>query len=339
MRVTGNDPFRSTDPIGEALFRLRLTGTFYCRSELTGPWGLTLPDRPGCLWFHIVTVGRCLLEVGNESRMLRPGDVALVPHGRDHILRDEPGTIALDVVDLEHEYRNRYATLRHGGGGAAATMVCGAVRLDHPAAHNLLPLLPEVIHLESSLAPRTERMQSTLRLVAIEAAELRSGGEAVITRLSDILVIQTLRDWIEYDPAARRGWLGALRDHQISRAISSIHRDPARDWTVASLANESAMSRSAFAARFTDLVDEPVMRYVTRWRMQVARSLLIEEDLTVADVARRLGYQSEAAFSRAFKRMIGVSPGLVGRPCPGEWRAGGHRTPALDVVCAGSTLA
>jgi AraC-like DNA-binding protein len=310
--VTDFDPLESVDPLGEALHFLRVTGSFYCRSELTAPWGLTMPDWPDCLWFHIVTVGRLLLEVpGDEPRVLQPGDLALVTHGRGHTLRSAAGAVAPDVRTIEHEFRNRYAVLRHGGGGAPTTLVCGAVRLDHPAAHRIVPLLPGVIHVEPTSGAHAEWMQSTLRLVAAEAAGVRPGGEAVLTRLSDVLVIQTLRSWIDTDPAARRGWLGALRDTQIGRAITLIHRDPGRDWTVASLAAELAMSRSAFAARFTELVDEPAMRYVTRWRMQVARSWLAEDGATVAEVAGRLGYRSEAAFSRAFKRVAGVPPGAV----------------------------
>ena len=135
----------------------------------------------------------------------------------------------------------------------------------------------------------------------------------MITRLGDILVIQAIRAWIESDPAARTGWLGALQDRQIGHAISLIHRDPARDWTVASLAGELAMSRSAFAARFTELVGEPAMQYVTRWRMHVGLNALKDEGATVAELADRLGYRSEAAFARAFKRVIGVSPGAVRR--------------------------
>jgi AraC-like DNA-binding protein len=315
--VSTDDPLRSQDPLGEALHFLRVTGSFYCRSELTAPWGLTMPAWQGCLWFHIVTAGRCRLEVdGAEPRMLQPGDLALVPHGQGHVLGSGPDVITPDVMGLEHEFQNRYAILRHGGGGAATTLVCGAVRLDHPAAHLILPLLPMVIHVGPSGSPQAEWMQSTLRLVAAEAAEMRPGGEAVITRLSDILVIQALRAWIETDPAAQRGWLGALRDRQIGRAITLIHRDPARAWTVASLANELAMSRSAFAARFTELVDEPAMHYVTRWRMQTARTLLAEDGVTVAEIASRLGYQSEAAFSRAFKRITGTPPSAVARARP-----------------------
>ena len=156
-------------------------------------------------------------------------------------------------------------------------------------------------------------MQSTLGLMAAEAREPRPGGEAVITRLGDILVIQAIRSWIETDPAARTGWLGALQDPQIGRAMALIHRDPARAWTVASLADELAMSRSAFAARFTELVDEPAMQYVTRWRMHVALTSLQDEGATVAELAGRLGYRSEAAFARAFKRVVGSPPGAVKR--------------------------
>ena len=187
------------------------------------------------------------------------------------------------------------------------------MRFEHPAAENLIGSLPSTIHIEASSSPRLDWMESTLRLMAAEAGELRPGGEAVITRLGDILVIQAIRAWMDSDPAARTGWLGALQDPQIGRAISLIHRDPARDWTVASLADELAMSRSAFAARFTELVGEPVMRYVARWRMHVAVDALNEEGATVGELADRLGYRSEAAFSRAFKRVIGDSPGTVRR--------------------------
>jgi AraC-like DNA-binding protein len=192
-------------------------------------------------------------------------------------------------------------------------MICGAVRFDHPAARDLIKLLPACIHVEASHSPEMEWVQSTLRLISTEASEMRPGGETVITRLSDIIVIQAIRAWIARDPVAKTGWLGALRDKQIGGAIALIHRDPAREWSVASLAGEAAMSRSAFAARFTDLVGEPVMHYVTRWRMHVALSRIRDEGATVSELATGLGYCSEAAFSRAFKRITGVSPGSVKR--------------------------
>ena len=192
-------------------------------------------------------------------------------------------------------------------------MICGAVRFDHPAAHQLVRLLPRLICIKAWGSPQMEWIQSTLHLMATEARELRPGGETIITRLADILVIQTIRSWMAEDPLAQTGWLGALQDKQIGYAILLIQRDPARAWTVASLADEVAMSRSAFAARFKELVGEPPMQYITRWRMNVALTWLKGEDVSLGDLANRLGYQSEAAFSRAFKRFIGVSPGAARR--------------------------
>jgi AraC-like DNA-binding protein len=306
----------SVDPLGEALHFLRMSGTFYARSELTEPWGVALPPMSDFLMFHVVTSGRCWLEVeGAEGRLLHPGDLALVPHGEGHRLVSKPGGPAADLFDLpREEIGERYEVLRHGGGGAATSLVCAAVRFDHPAAHRLIAVLPRMIHIEASSLPHLDWIQGTLRFMAAEARAMRPGGEAVITRLADILVIQAIRSWMEQDPAAQTGWLGALQDKQIGRAISLIHRDPARGWTVASLAAEAAMSRSAFAARFTELVGEPAMHYVARWRMNVAVTWLKENDAPLGDVAGRLGYRSEAAFSRAFKRFVGTSPGAVRRP-------------------------
>jgi len=311
--VAAIDPFPPADALGEALHHLRMNGAFYCRSELTAPWGLTMPAMPGCLWFHVVTSGRCRLETdGDEARWLQPGDLALVTHGAGHLVRSDPRAPAPDVLDLEREQiSDRYEILRHGQGGAPTLLICGAVRFDHPAARNLVDILPSSIYVEAATA--SEWLQSTLRLLAVEARELRPGGEAVITRLGDIVVIQAIRAWIQSDSGARTGWLGALRDAQIGHAISLVHRDPARDWTVASLADELAMSRSAFAARFTALVGEPAMQYVTRWRMHVALNALKDDGATVGELAQRLGYRSEAAFARAFKRVIGMPPGAVKR--------------------------
>jgi AraC-like DNA-binding protein len=303
------------DPLGEALHVLRMDGAFYCRSELTAPWGMTLDPMPGYVWFHVVTRGAVLLEVaGEDGRWLHPGDVALVPHGSGHVLRSEPGAEAPGVMELELEHpSDRYEIIRHGGGGAPTTLICGAMRFDHPAARNLVQILPRTIHIEASAGPRAAWMHGVFTLMAAEAREFGPGGEAVITRLADVLVIQAIRAWIETAPAARSGWLGALQDRQIGRALALIHRDPARAWTVDSLAGELALSRSAFAARFTALVDEPAMQYVTRWRMQLAQSALETEAASVGELAGRFGYRSEAAFARAFKRVIGVPPGAVRR--------------------------
>jgi len=317
-------PSLSADPLGESLHFLRMTGAFYSRCEFTAPWGLALPPIRDSLMFHVVTSGQCFLEVeDDEPRMLRPGDLALVPHGEGHRLASEPGVPAVPLFDLPREQvSDRYEILRIDGGGVNVRLICGAVRFDHPAGRHLVELLPRVIRVDAADSLQREWMHSTLRVMAAEASELKPGGEAVITRLADVLVIQAIRSWIDRAPEARKGWLGALRDQQIGRAITLIHSDPARAWTVERLASEVAMSRSAFAARFTELVGETPMAYVARERMYVAMNYLREERATIGEVAARVGYQSEAAFSRAFKRGTGLSPGAARKSAGDQPEAG-----------------
>jgi AraC-like DNA-binding protein len=309
------NPAVQRDPLGEALHTLRMSGAFYCRSEFTEPWGLTLPPLRDYLWFHVVSSGRASIDLGDgELTPLHSGDLALVTQGAGHRLSSDPAAAAPGILELPRdEISDRYEVLRHGGGGPPTRMMCGAVRFDHPAARNLVALLPEIISLDAASTPDVVGMQGTLALIAAETKQPRPGGEAVITRLADILIIQAIRGWIETDPSAQTGWLGALRDDRIGPALALIHDDPARAWTVAALADELAISRSAFAARFTELVGEPVMQYVTRWRMRIAINTLKDEGATVAELANRFGYRSEAAFARAFKRVVGVAPGSIKR--------------------------
>ncbi len=304
------------DPLAEALHFMRMEGVFYCRSELTAPWGIAMPAMPDCVYFHVVTSGRCwLVDADGYEREVREGDLVVVPHGRGHDAVDAVGTPTTSVFDIPHDYvSQQYAILRHGGGGASATVICGAVRFDHPAARSLVEMLPEVIHVAASITrPEWQWMPTLLGLMADESAATRPGGEAVVTRLSDILVIQAIRHWIATDPAANTGWLGALNDPAIGHSIAMVHREPERPWTVASMASGVAMSRSSFSKRFTDLVGESPMQYVTRWRMHLAVELFRREGMTVSQVAERLGYTTEASFGRAFKRLMGRSPGSVRR--------------------------
>ncbi len=305
---------QAVPPIGEALRYMQMSGIFYCPSELSEPWGLELPPMANCVWFHALVSGTCTVEVSGEIHEIRAGDLVLIPHGSGHRAWGAEKTDTPSVFDLPHDYVNeQYATLRHGGDGGLTTVICGGVSFEHPGARHLIDSLPAVIHVEATRSTRADWLQSTLALLAEETRHGHPGGEAVVSRLCDIVVIQAIRSWIDQDPAARTGWLGALHDDQVGSAIARIHADPARDWTVATLADEVAMSRSAFAARFTDLVGESAMRYVTRWRMYRAIELLRDGQTTVGSVAAAVGYDSEAAFSRAFKRVIGSSPGASRR--------------------------
>jgi AraC-like DNA-binding protein len=311
VSTTLEPPWAATDPVGEALHVLRMSGTFYCRSELTLPWGFSLPPMPGCLWFHLVTTGRCLVEVEGRVVVLGPGDLVLVPRGGGHSLAGSPGSATPSIFTFDHATAQpNYGVLRTGGGGELSTMVCGALRFDHPAARTLVDLLPSVVQVP---ATPDSPLGDVLRLIADEVSHLRPGGEAVVTRLADVLVVQAIRNWLETDPGARAGWLGALSDPLVGPALARVHDDPARNWTVELLATSVALSRSAFAARFTALVGEPVMQYVTRWRMHLALDRLRSEDVTNAELARDLGYRSEAAFSRAFTRVVGQAPSVARR--------------------------
>ena len=303
----------SPDPIGEALHTLRMSSVFYCRSEFAQSWSLELPEIPDSLMFHIATSGTGYIEVaGYLPQALQPGQLALVPHGRGHRLTSQPGRPGVRLFDVPREpIGERYEVLRLGDGPPTSTVICGAVYFTSPVARHLTSLLPGLILIDAWTAPQSDWILSTIRLMGEEARSNRPGGEAVITRLADVLVVQAIRSWIAQDPEAQTGWLAALRDPHIGRAIAGIHRDPARPWTVSELAAQAAMSRSAFSARFTELMGEPAMHYLARWRMRLAYAELQMGLATVADVAEKMGYQSEAAFSRAFRRILRTSPGAV----------------------------
>ena len=305
----------AADPLGEALQLLRLSGVLFCRSELRAPWGIDLPPIEDCMMFHLVLSGRCRLEIAGEGpRLLEQGSLALVPRDAGHRLLSDADASAEPLFDIPVErLSERYEVLRHGGGGEPAHLICVVVRYDRLAAEHLISLLPSVIQIQTWDEDESGWLQSTLRFISREAKDLRPGGETVITRLADVLVIQMIRAWIDSSPDADRGWLAALRDEQVGQALIAIHRDPRRNWTVESLAREAGMSRSAFSGKFTRLVGETALRYVTQWRMRLARTQLRETSEPLAAVADRVGYESEAAFSRAFKRVFGVAPGSVRR--------------------------
>ena len=297
---------------------LRLNGSLYCRSELTAPWGIDMPSFDGYMIFHVVTSGHCWLEIeGEEPRLLQQGSLTLVPHGNGHCIRSSPGARAMPLFDIPVErVSDRYEVMRYGGDGDLTQLTCGVVSFDQLAGQQLVAQLPEVLQIDSWDEEEDSWLQSTLRFISREARELRPGGETVITHLADILIIQAIRSWIDQAPEADQGWLAALRDKQVGRALAAIHREPEKDWTVDSLAREVGMSRSGFSARFTSLVGESAKRYLTQWRMQLARAQLQQTSDSLSVLADRLGYQSEAAFCRAFKRVYGVPPGSFRHSTP-----------------------
>src|SRR5262249_9413210 len=250
-----------SDPVGEALHFLRMSGTFYCRSEFSEPWALALPPMKNCLILHVVTRGRSVLEIaGAPHGFIEPGALTLVPHGRGHVISSATGLPASKLFEIPRQLlSDRYETIRLGGDGERTTMICGVFQFDDFAAQQLTSLLPDLISVSTWATPQAQWIQSTLQMMAAEALAMNPGGETVITRLADILVVHAIRHWLTHSNSKRTGWLGALRDRHIGPVISKVHRGPTRRWTLETLAAEASMSRSAFAARFTELVGESAM--------------------------------------------------------------------------------
>lgn len=302
------------DRLARVLHTLRMSGTFYCHAELSEPWALEMPAMADSVSFHVVTAGLCWLRLPDAAPIeLRAGDLALVPHGLGHDLLGEPDARRGPRVDLlpQTYLSTHYSVLRHGGDGRAAQLICGIVSFDDPAARELMRTLPAVLLIGGDTVSAASSVRDTLRLMAGELARPELGGEAVATRLADILVVQAIRSWITSDAQSAQGWLRAIQDERIGRALEAIHADPGDEWNLDRLAQVAAMSRSSFSARFAELVGETPIAYLTRWRMTIAASRLREPNTTAARLATELGYQSEAAFNRAFSRIIGRTPGSI----------------------------
>jgi AraC-like DNA-binding protein len=301
------------DPLEGALHLLRMSSAIYCECTVAAPWGIVLPALPGSLMFHVVRSGTAWLDVAGQMHELRTGAVALLPHGLGHRLVSRPDGSAVDLERLERQNLGpRYEVLRIAGAGPVTSTMCGTARIEHPSADHLVRLLPPVLVSHTNDGLDAQWMEGTLAMLAGDARSSRPAIEGLLSRVADVIVLQAMRAWLATSSGGT-GWLGALVDPQIGRALAAIHRDVATAWTLASLAREVGMSRSAFAARFAALVGEPAMRYVVRWKMQLAADALARDALTMADVAERVGYESEAAFSRAFKRVHGIPPGLARR--------------------------
>ena len=304
---------KTTDILGDLLSSLRLTTLVYGRLELSAPWGLSFPEVPDSASLLVIARGSAELEVQTSGRstipatVLSSGDVALLPNGGAHVLRDGKGS-PLHVLGTGQCQRSTAANpIRLGGKGARTTLVAGAFRYGAGRRIPLFERLPSVIHIAASDATVSPWLASTVQLLIAESAAHSAGGTVVVSRLVDVLFVQALRTFIT-SGACKESGLRALGDFQIGKALQLVHERPAEPWTVGGLARAVGLSRSAFAARFSELVGEPPLEYVSRWRMTKAAELLRESDLSMLDVAERAGYRSEAAFSRAFKRHEGTAP-------------------------------
>jgi AraC-like DNA-binding protein/mannose-6-phosphate isomerase-like protein (cupin superfamily) len=308
------------DVLADILQSIHLHSTLYCRATMGAPWGLRVSRREVAS-FHIVTGGACWLTVEGRGKpvLLTEGDLVILPHGHAHTLADHPSTPVTRLEDLvPTQPGEKDGVFSSGGRGAVTTLVCGGLQLEDHMINPLFSILPAFLHLRSQHGQSIPWLQAIVQLVKVEASGSRPAARAVITRLSEILFIQAVRAYISTVGDGNVGWLGALKDPQIGQALALIQRQPDESWTVESLASRVSLSRWAFSAKFKQLVGESPMQYTTRVRLTKAAALLRTNSPTLLEVAMSVGYDSEVAFSKAFKRYFGMAPGAYrqGRRLP-----------------------
>ncbi|MCA9713575.1 MAG: AraC family transcriptional regulator [Myxococcales bacterium] len=309
------------DALSYVLGSLRLSGSLFSRAELDSPWSIRSRGRDGGI-FHAVVRGRCWARIdgAGEPVALERGDIVVLPGGHAHVMCDdlERPPVPLTSLPARREPGARSVpTVEIRSGGPRTSLLCGRFDFERSDVHPVLSGLPPLLHLRGG-DERGAWMPAMLQLMVEELESGRAGAELVVTRLADVLVTKAARAVLERPPAegpgALRGWLRGLTDPHVGHALGLVHREPSRPWTAASLAAEVGLSRSGLFDRFSELVGEPPTRYLTRWRMHVASvALRTEQQLSVAEVADRVGYTSESAFSKAFKRITGSTPSAFRR--------------------------
>ncbi|HET9253048.1 MAG TPA: AraC family transcriptional regulator [Candidatus Eisenbacteria bacterium] len=335
----------SGDTLSDLLRAVRFRGAVFYYIEGAEPWVAEAPPArdiipgimPGAehmIEFHGIVQGSCWAAVRGESPIrMEAGDVVLFPQGDAHVLSSAPGMRAPGVdtalffsprpPQLPYSLSMKEAEITtarlDGGGQSQTTVVCGFLGLDARPFNPLLTALPRVIRVAGSSLGPDSWVMTFLRQVVTESNTRRPGGEAVLERMSEMLFVEVLRRYVDTLPSEETGWLAGMRDPAVGRALSLIHERPGEPWTLERLGEEAGLSRSTLHERFVHFIGQPPMQYLAQWRMQVASGLLRDTDAKLVQIALDVGYESEAAFSRAFKRVAGVSPGA--------WRKGKRGTP------------
>ncbi|MEZ4224782.1 MAG: AraC family transcriptional regulator [Polyangiaceae bacterium] len=298
------------DTLSTILRSIRLQTAIVSRGHYTDPWGVFTRGAAKPI-FHAIVRGECLARLDRKESgvVLRAGDVVVLPQGVQHTLASGPGVEPIHVSEVAAKKNSMgVPLLRHGGRGSETYIVCGTFHLDHEAANSLFDLMPPLIHLRPDQPELVRWMGSTLDLLDNEISNGGPGSETVVARLTDLLVVQLLRQYARNPAVPVAGWLAAVHDDQIGRALALIHSDPGGDWSATKLAAAVGLSRTRFFERFTGLVGEPPSRYLARWRATAAADLIRRRELSTAELAGLVGYASEYAFGRVFRRYLGVSP-------------------------------
>ena len=310
------------DVLSDLLRTVRLTGAAFFEIAAEAPWAVASPPRdmilprvlPGAdhlIAYHAVTAGRCFATItGGQPIAVEAGEVIIFTNSDAHIMSSSPGMRAdptsPDALDIAAAARMPFL-INYGSADAVSTrLVCGYLACDSRPFNPLIEALPPVIKADDPSGAGW--LGQFIRFSVTEATEKRAGGEAVLTKLSELMFIDVVRRYIATLPSDNAGWLAGLRDPMVGKALTLIHDKPAHDWTIESLAKQAGLSRSVLAERFTAVVGMPPMHYLANWRMQIASGLLSSGTVNIATVAAEIGYGSEAAFSRAFKKVVGVPP-------------------------------
>ncbi|MCG3202055.1 MAG: IS5 family transposase IS4811 [Gammaproteobacteria bacterium] len=323
------------DTLSDVLRTVRLTGAVFFDIDASSPWVAEAPPgrllaphvMPGAqhlIEYHVLTRGSCWAGLIDEPpARLEAGDVIVFPHGDAHVMSSAPGMRA--PPDANTMPRPPHPPLpikiRQGGGGPdGSRVICGFLGCDARPFNPLLATLPRVLHVSEQ--PGEDWLSHFVRFALREANQQSAGGECMLARMSELMFVEVVRRYLNSLPPDQTGWLAGLRDRHVGRALSLLHERPAHSWTLDGLARQAGTSRSVLAERFQHFVGQPPMHYLTHWRMQVAAGLLVRGTSTVAGVATEVGYDSEAAFSRAFKKVVGVAPATWRRRQAGSAYAG-----------------
>ena len=324
------------DALSDALRVLRLTGAVFLDADFTAPWCVVsqsghssspvLSGGANIVFFHVLTEGRCKARLvsGGETLEFAAGDLVMLPRDDTHLLGSDlhlAPTLADSLVRPAAE--GELMRIEHGGGGERTRFVCGFLRYDQRLCGPMLETLPRLLRVPLGGGPAAW-LTSLLQAGARESSAPRPGGETVLAKLAELLFVEALRRYIEQLPERQAGWLAGLRDRYVGRALALMHERPERDWTVEELAAAVGLSRSSLSQRFTDFIGQPPMQYLTRWRLTIAAQRLRSEKSSLARIAADSGYDSEAAFNRAFKRALGTTPAA--------WRRGEQRRASGDAT-------
>ena len=308
------------DALSQTLRVVRLVGAIFINARFTAPWcyqspradtaaPFLEPDAERVVIFHLITEGQCYVELGDDPPMLlSAGDVVLFPQGDAHRMSSRPGLKPATSARLDEILARRPRQLSYGGGGEVSRLVCGYLACDTRLAGMLLNGLPAIVRVNVRDSNAGKWLESSVRYALAEARSPRPGGEGVLAKLAEVLFIEVLRLYMHQQGEGRTGWLAGVGDRIVGTALNALHKKPCHSWTLEELARTAGSSRSVLAERFQQLVGISPMQYLTQWRMLLAANLLRSSNSSLLRIAEEVGYQTDTAFSRAFRREFGAPP-------------------------------